>query len=83
MNESLDIGVLIRIWNDGNLQLGKIKECHRHPQLVHYNIIRTIYRGSDYNQFIHEEISSVNNIVKNYGKVSFEEHQDLFPEDWI
>ena len=83
MNESLEIGTLIKIWTDGNQHLGKVKDSHRHPLLVHYTIIRTIFRGSDYDRFIHEEISSVNNIVNNYGVVSYKAHQDLFPEDWV
>ena len=83
MNESLEVGTLIKIWNDGNQHLGKVKEKHNHPKLVHYSIIRTIFRGSNYDKFIHEEISSVDNIINNYGILTYKEHQDLFPEDWI
>ncbi len=74
---------IIKIWNDGNLQLGRIKHRHNHPQLVHYTIIRTIIAGTDYNKFIDEEISSKNNITKTYGGITLKKHQELFPEDWI
>jgi len=83
LNESLEVGTLIKIWTDGNQHLGKVKEIHSHPSLVHYSIIRTIYRGSDYDKYAHEEISSINNIVNNYGVLPYKEHQDLFPEDWV
>jgi len=83
LSNSLDVGTLIKVWNDGNQHLAKIKQSHRHPQLIHYIIIRTIYCGSDYNKFINEEITSINNIVKTYGILTFDEHRDLFPEDWI
>jgi hypothetical protein len=83
LDKHLEIGTLIKVWNDGNQHLAKIKEQHSHSRLIHYTIIKTIYHSSNYNKFIHEEISNINNIVSIYGKMSLTEHQNLFPEDWI
>lgn len=78
-----EVNDLIKVWNDGNLQLGRIKEKHKHPRLIHYSVIRTIIAGKDFDRFRHEEISSMNNVVKFYGNLDLQQHRDLFPEDWI
>lgn len=74
---------IIKIWDEGNLQIGRIKEPHTHPKLVHYELIKTIIAGADFNPHRHEIVSSMSNIVKEYGIISLKEHQKLYPEDWI
>lgn len=83
LTEAVKIGSIIKIWTCGNLQLGHVKQEHKHKKLVQYYIIRTLKYGSDYNRFVSEEVSSIDNVITNYGVVSYEEHRELYPEYWI
>ena len=80
---NFEVGDIFKIWDDGNLHLGRIKEIHGHPNLIHFDVIRTLKQGSDYNINQREIISSKNNIKIYYGKMKLSEHREAFPEVWI
>lgn len=69
--------------NDGNIEIGVVDKEHSHQGLVQYKIIKTVRKGDDYDEFRHINISSIDNIIENYGIVSIEYLMDLYPEDWI
>ena len=78
-----EIGDIIKIMDEGNIEIGYISTNHSHKNLVEYKILKTVRKSSDFDEFRHINISSINNIIENFGNVSIEYLMDLYPEDWI
>lgn len=74
---------IIKVWDDGILYLGLVKGfMNSSRSVMQFDILRRITPESVAIGF-GEIITSVSNIVMNYGQMSLSKHQEEFPECWI
>ena len=74
---------IIKVWNDGVLYIGLVKGfMNSSRSVMQFDILRRITSESVTIGF-EETITSVANIIVNYGQIPLSKHQEEFPECWI